>query len=606
MSSFVRLLAYATNYKRHILGNIISNLLMVFFSIVSIPALKPFLDILFDQQDLVLTRPKHITNIDTLLQTLNFHLSKVIITQGKSTALAYTCTFIVLIYFFKNLFRYLSLFCMAPLRNGVVRDIRQQLFQKTLSLPLAYFSQQRKGDLLSRVTADVQEIEWSILNVLQVVIREPLLLIGSLAFMFYISLKLSIFVFILLLFTAVVIGGIGRALKKQSSKVQSTLGTLVSHLEEGLSGLRIIKAFNAEDYQSTKFGQSNNQYKRLLDRLLWRRDLSSPLSEFLGISTVAVLIWYGFSEVQAGALSSSTFIVFLYAFFSVIEPAKRFSKAFYNIQKGIAAVERVETILDAPNEIEEKTNAQPIPSFEDKIEYQNVSLQYENNSEAAVKDFNLSIPKGKIVALVGASGSGKSTLINLLPRFYDVSSGAIQIDGQNIKDLRLRDLRALMSVVSQEAILFNDSIYNNIVFGLENVTKEDVVAAAKIANAHDFIRATEQGYNTSIGDRGMNLSGGQRQRLTIARAVLRNAPILILDEATSALDSESEQLVQEALVRVMKHRTSIIVAHRLATIQHADEIILMQKGQILERGTHQALLAQAGEYQKLVTLQSLG
>lgn len=601
----MRLLAYATNYKVNILGNIISNLLMVFFSIVSIPALKPFLDILFDQQDLVLEAPEQITNLDTLIQSLNFQLSQIIITQGKSAALAYTCIAIVCIYFFKNLFRYLSLFFMAPLRNGVVRDIRQQLFQKTLDLPLAYFSQQRKGDLLSRVTADVQEIEWSILNVLQVIVREPLLLIGSLAFMFYISMKLSIFVFILILFTALVIGGIGRVLRKQSKEVQSTLGTLVSQLEEGLSGLRIIKAFNAETYQSEKFGATNNQYKKLLDRLLWRRDLSSPLSEFLGISTVAVLIWYGFSEVQAGALSSSTFIVFLYAFFSVIEPAKRFSKAFYNIQKGIAAVERVEAVLDAPNTIAEKSNAIQIDDFKDKIEYKNVSLQYENASDWAVENINLSIPKGRVVALVGASGSGKSTLINLLPRFYDVTNGGVFIDGNNIKELRLKDLRGLMSTVSQEAILFNDTIYNNIVFGMENVGKAAVIEAAKIANAHDFILASEQGYDTNIGDRGMNLSGGQRQRLTIARAVLRNPPILILDEATSALDSESEQLVQEALLRIMQNRTTIVVAHRLATIQHADEIILLQNGHILERGTHQELLQMGGEYQKLVALQSL-
>ena len=457
---------------------------------------------------------------------------------------------------------------------------------------------------MSRITADVQEIEWSILNALESLFREPIIIVLSLIFMLYVSPTLTGFVFVLMLFSAVIIGGIGRTLRKSSSKVQERLGSIVSIVEEAISGLRIIKGFNAEKYQENKFNRENNDYRRMQTRMLWRRDLASPLSEFLGIAVVSVLLWFGARMVFKGSIEASTFISFLYAFFSVLNPAKAFSRGLYDVQRGIAAMQRVEHILHAPIVVEEKPDAQAFTEFKKSIEYRNVSFNYRGD-ESVLKNINLNIHKGKLIALVGASGAGKSTMADLLPRFYDVTEGGIFIDGINIKDLSLRDLRQQLGIVSQEAILFNDTIYNNIVFGMENITPEDVERAAKIANAHNFILATENGYQTNIGDRGSKLSGGQRQRLTIARAVLKNPPILILDEATSALDSESEKLVQEALLNLMKDRTSMVIAHRLSTVQHADEIIVMRAGQIVERGSHAELLEKNGEYRKLVELQAM-
>jgi subfamily B ATP-binding cassette protein MsbA len=415
---------------------------------------------------------------------------------------------------------------------------------------------------------------------------------------------MTLFVLVLLAFTGLVIGRIGKMLKRQSRKVQERLGLLVSMMEEGISGLRIIKGFNAEKFQANHFKQENNEYRRLLVRLLWRKDLSSPLTEFLGVTTVAALIWYGYSEVQKGILTVPTFFSMLYAFFSMIEPAKKFASAFYNVQKGMAAVERIDSVRQADLKIFEKPGAQPVHELREVIEYRNVSFTYGNSNKSALHQINLIIPRGRIIALVGVSGAGKSTLVDLLPRFHDVEEGEILIDGANIKDLRLKDLRSLMGLVTQEPVLFNDTIFNNIAFGLEDIQKEAVEQAARIAYAHEFILQTAQGYDTVIGDRGMKLSGGQRQRLTIARAVLANPPILILDEATSALDSESERLVQDALDALMKNRTSIVIAHRLSTVQHADEIVVMKDGKIIERGTHEELIRQEGEYEKLVELQS--
>jgi ABC-type multidrug transport system fused ATPase/permease subunit len=586
MNSFWRLLTRLKNYRLNVILSVVSNILMAVFTIISIPLLQPFLEILFEQTEAVNERPEWRLDLSSIVQSAQFYLSQLIEQQGRETALIYVCIAIVTTFFLKNLFRYLALFFLAPVRNGVIRDIRQQVFEKLMHLPLGYFSEERKGDIMSRITTDVQEVEASILNVLEAFFREPLIIAGALFFMIYVSPSLTVFVFILILFTAIVIGGIGRTLKKTSAVVQEKLGTLVSIIEEALSGLRIIKGFNAESYQESKFNTENNDYRHILTRLLWRRDLSSPLSEFLGISVVAVLLWYGSRLVFNGQLEASTFIVFIFAFYNVIEPAKSFSKAFYNIQKGIAAVQRVEKVLDAQSNITEQPDARPIQTLQTGITYQNVSFAYRNMDGPVLQQINLDIEKGKVIALVGPSGAGKSTLVDLLPRFFDVSEGQILIDGVDIREYKIQDLRALMGIVSQEAILFNDSIYNNIVFGKKNVSKEQVVHAAKIANAHDFITATENGYDTNIGDRGMKLSGGQRQRLTIARAILKNPPILILDEATSSLDSESEKLVQEALVQLMQERTSIVIAHRLSTIQHADEIIVLKDGRIIERGTH--------------------
>lgn len=602
------LLKYLGKYRKLVSLNILSNLLMVFFNIFSIPMLIPFLEILFGQKELVTERePVGLEGgaIQSLIHNFNYELSQIIIENGKEQALIYLCLGIVFIFFFKNMFRYLAVFFIAPVRNGIVRDIRQKVFDKILVLPLSYFSDEKKGDIMSRVTVDVQEIENSILNVVETVIREPLMIIGALTFMIYMSPSLTFFVFFLLLFTAIVIGGIGKTLKRKSSKVLTKLGSIVSTLEESLSGLRIIKAFNAEEHQSERFAKENNDYRELMTRLWRRSDLSSPLSEFMGISVVTVLIWYGFKEVNSGAISVAAFIAFLYAFFTIIEPAKKFSSAFYKIQKGIAAVDRVESILKAENNIADNSAAQSFDHFSSEVEFKDLSFFYRKEDGNVVKNINFKIPIGKTVALVGSSGAGKSTLADLLPRFYDVSEGAILIDGIDIREIKLNDLRAQMGIVSQEAILFNESIFNNITFGKKGISEEQVIAAAKIANAHDFIMETESGYQTNIGDRGMKLSGGQRQRLTIARAVLKDPPILILDEATSALDSESEKLVQQALEKLLENRTSLVIAHRLSTIQHADEILVMKEGQIIERGTHAELLAQGGEYRKLVALQTV-
>ncbi len=606
MKSFWRLLAYLKNYQTNVALAVLSNVLTALFTVFSIPLLIPFFEILFDRAELTTAPPAAALSFSNALEHFNYSFSQMIITEGKETVLAYVCITIVSVYLLRNLFRYLALFFMAPVRNGVIRDLRKELYDQVLTLPLAYFGEERKGDLMARLTSDVQEVEASILNTLEAVFREPLIIIGALSFMVYVSPGLTVFVFILIVFTGVVIGGLGKRLKRTSAEVQNRLGHLISLVEEGLGGLRIIKGFAAEDYQRDKFAQANNEYRNLLTRLLWRRDLASPLSEFLGISTVAVLLWYGSRQVFSGALDAETFITFIFAFYNVIDPAKNLSKATSNIQRGIGAFERVEGLLDAKNTLPEAADARALSSFEEAIVYRDVSFRYNEVEGAVLSHIDLTIEKGKVIALVGASGAGKSTLVDLLPRFYDVTEGGIFIDGVDVREYQLKSMRQQMGIVSQEAILFNDTIYNNIVFGLEgDIQPQQVEQAARIANAHEFIVATEQGYQTNIGDRGSKLSGGQRQRLTIARAILRNPPILILDEATSALDSESEQLVQQALTELMKGRTAIVIAHRLSTVQHADEIIVMSQGRIIERGSHQVLMQGKGEYRKLVALQGL-
>ncbi len=577
---------------------------MAIFTVISVPALIPFLYILFGAETAALEEPAWEWKTNSAIEYGKYHLSVFIEQEGREKVLLFVCLGFVILFFLKNLFRYLSRFFMAPVRNGIARDLRTQVFRKILYLPLSFFSEEKKGDILSRISVDIQEVESSILNVLEVIFREPVIMVGCLLFMISISPSLTLFVFILILFTAFIIGGIGKTLKKTSGKAQSRLGRIVSIVEETIGGLRIIKGFNAEEYQLQKFDRQNNNYRSLLTNLIRRRDLSSPLSEFLGITVVSLLLWYGAKQVFSGQLSADTFFTFLFAFYNVIAPAKNFSNASYNIQKGIAAVERVEMILDADISIQDPVTPVALPVFSKSIEYRNITFAYNEEEGNVLKDVSFSVPKGGIVAFVGASGAGKSTLADLLPRFYDLEKGAIFIDGENIKNFKLKDLRSLMGIVSQDAILFNDTIYNNIAFGNENVTLEQVQKAARIANAHEFILATENGYQTNVGDRGVKLSGGQRQRLTIARAVLRNPPILILDEATSALDSESEKAVQASLLQVMEGRTSVVIAHRLSTIQHADEIIVMKDGEIIERGNHSSLFEKGGEYKKLVALQA--
>ncbi len=603
MSSFWRLMSYIKNYQRNVVLNVVCNVFMAAFTVISIPAIIPLLQIIFETEASVTEAPQG-TGLANALAYGKYYVSQLIVENGRENTLIYICVGIVILFFFKNLFRYLSLFFMAPVRNGIVRDIRQNIFNKMLVLPLAYFSEAQKGDLMARISADVQEVEWSILNVLEAVFREPLIIVGCLVYMILLSPSLTLFVFVLLLFTGFVIGGVSKTLKRESGKAQAKLGRLVSIVEEALSGLRIIKGFNAEGYQRNKFLKENNEYRNILTNILWRRDLSSPLSEFLGITVVSVLLWYGSKKVFSMEMDAEEFFSFLFAFFNIINPAKSFSSAYYNIQKGIAAAERAESILDADIEIYEKANARKITAFEHSIEYKAVSFKYANSERNVLDKINLKLTRGKVVALVGASGAGKSTLVDLLPRFYDVNEGEILVDGVDLREYDLKSLRALMGIVSQEAILFNDTIYNNIVFGMKDITEEEVIQAAKIAHAHEFIEAMEDGYQSNIGDRGNKLSGGQRQRITIARAVLKNPPILILDEATSALDSASEKLVQKALNYLMQGRTAIVIAHRLSTIQHADEILVMQDGKIIERGSHEGLLKQGGSYRKLVQLQA--
>jgi len=601
MGGFNRLLARIKKYRKYFVLSIGSNIMLSIFTVFSIPLLIPFFQMLFESTPPV-TSPPESGDINLWI---NYYLSDIVVQFGREHALIVVCLVMIGVFFLKNVFRYLALYFMAPLRNGIIYDIRKELFDKYLELPLSFYSNEKKGTLLSSMTTDVQEIEWSILNVIEVIFKSPIIMAGSIIFMLYVSPQLTLFVFVLMIFTVVVIGSISKTLKAESSKVQTKVGELTSTLEETLGGIRIIKGFRAESYQSNKFDNENVSFRNILTRLLWRRDLSGPISEFLGISVVTVLLWYGSLLVFEETLAPETFFAFVFAFYQVIEPAKSFASAYYNIQKGLAALERVDRVLFTSNSVLESSNPIKKLSFEDKISFENLSFKYNDEGENILSNINLDIKKGQIVALVGASGAGKSTLVDMLPRFYDPISGRVTIDGLDIRDVLFSDLRGLFGLVSQEAILFHDSIRNNITFGQE-ADDQAILNAAQVANAHDFISVLPQGFDTVIGDRGMKLSGGQRQRLTIARAVLRNPPILILDEATSALDSESEKLVQDALSKLMKGRTSIVIAHRLSTIQNADLIVVLDKGEIVEQGTHQVLLENGTYYKKLVNMQSMG
>ena len=600
-----RLLRYYAPYRKLLAIAVLCNLLMSLFMVISIPVLQPFLQILFSSGEGGGAPAGPVTPMGGLESRINLFFSQLIENQGREQALFIVCLFLVGVFLGKNLFRYLSLYFLAPVRNGIVRDLRLRLVDKILTLPLSYFSEARKGDLMSRISADVQEVEWSIVGVVESVAREPIVILGSVAFMVYVSPGLLVFVLALMLFSGLVIGGVGRSLRRQSGAAQSRLGLIGSLVEETLGGLRIIKGFNAEAWQRTRFARESAHYVHTMNGLYRRRDLASPLSEFLGIGAVSVVLWFGARQVFTGEISAATFLTFMYAFYNVIEPAKHLTSASYSIRKGMGALERVQAVLDADVAIRDAPDAREIKHFTDRVEFKNVSFHYQNTERAALTELSLTIARGQIVALVGASGAGKSTIADLLPRFYDVTDGQILVDGQDVRDLRLQDLRGLMGIVSQEAILFNDTVRSNIAFGSEHATDVAIEAAAKAANAHEFIVAMPGGYDTDIGDRGSKLSGGQRQRLTIARALLRNPPILILDEATSALDSESEKLVQVALDRLLRNRTALVIAHRLSTVQHADEIVVLEAGRIVERGTHAFLMQNGQYYRKLVELQAL-
>lgn len=613
MKNIFGVLQYIKGYWRYAILNIVFNILSAAFSLFSIAMLFPFLQVLFSNDSkkmdeiVRLGKPELHLSSESIVNNINYILAKDIEAHGQIHALVGICLFIVVTIFFKNLFRYLGMFFIAPIRNGVVKDMRNNLFQKILVLPLSYYSDERKGAIMSHMTADVREVEWSIMNSLEMIFREPIAIIISLILMVLMSWELTVLAFVLLPITGVFIGRIGKSLKRTSTKEKEKTGLLLSIMEETLGGLRIIKAFNAENNIKQKFEEENNAYTRLMVKAYRKVDLSSPLSEFTGITVFVVILYVGGKMVlgEHPTMNGAVFITYLALFSQLIAPAKAFTTAYYNIQKGLASTERINKILNAEVTIKDPVHPQPLNRFEKEIEYKNVSFAYRTNEVGWVlNNINLKIAKGKTVALVGQSGSGKTTMADMLPRFYDPTHGEILIDGISIKDAKLSDVRALMGIVTQESILFNDTVFNNIAFGMENVTEEQVIEAAKIANAHEFIAHMPQGYHTNIGDRGSKLSGGQRQRMSIARAVLKNPPILILDEATSALDTESERLVQDALNKLMKNRTSVVIAHRLSTIQHADEIIVMQKGEIIERGTHVELIAKNGAYHRLHELQS--
>lgn len=602
------ILSYLKPYTSLLLLNLLSNGLSVLFSLVSLTMVIPFLQLLFDKQRLVENPPSFAFSPEWVIGWFNYLFSQVIVLQGKPAALIWVCGVVVLVFFLKNLFRFGAGYFMAYIRNGVVRDVRSRVFAKILSLPISYFSEKRKGDLITRLSADVQEIESSVVGIMEVTIREPLTAFVYLGAMFFISIKLSLFVLLVLPFMAFIIGRIGRSLRRKSHKAQTRLSLLLSVLDETLSGMRVIKGFRAEAAQTRRFETENNAHRQLATAILQRREASSPLSEFLSICVVALTLYTGGMMVlaQDGQLSADTFIGFMLIFSQIIQPAKLFTSALFQLQKGMASMERVNEILEQEAAVYELPNAFPLPHFAQQIEFRNVSFAYEQRT--ILDNINIVLPKGQTLALVGASGAGKSTLADLLPRFYDPTQGTVLIDGQDISKVRLNDLRQHIGIVTQDPVLFNDTVFNNIAFGMSEMVKEEqVIAAAKVANAHEFITNLEQGYQTNIGDRGCRLSGGERQRLTIARAVLRNPPILILDEATSSLDAEAEKQVQDALYRLLENRTALVIAHRLATVQHADQIVVLNQGRVAETGTHESLMNQTnGLYRRLVELQTIG
>ncbi|HAH58354.1 MAG: ABC transporter ATP-binding protein [Lentimicrobiaceae bacterium] len=606
MRNLIKVIRYAYPYWGYALLNVLFNILGVIFSVFSLAGVIPLLNILFQREAGVTSPPPLSLSFDAIKDNLYYQVGNFVATYGELRALAYICAGLIIAFFFKNLFRYLAMYYIAVVRNGVVRDMRDSLYHKAMILPLGYYSEQKKGDIISRMTADVQEVEWSVMSSLEMLFRDPITIVVYLVTLFIMNAELTLMVLILLPVSGLLIGRIGRSLKRTSTKGQQKMGELLSVIEESLSGLRIIKAFNAIGWASENFKSINHRYAQLMIQLYRKRDLASPLSEFLGIAVSAFVIWYGGKIILSGdsGMDAAIFIAYIAFFSQIINPIKSLSSALYNVQKGGASVDRINQVLNASEVITQKPDALPIHSFNEKIEYRNVSFRYQQ--EEVLHSVNLVVPKGKTIALVGASGSGKSTMADLLPRFYDVTGGEILIDGIPIRDLVISDVRALMGIVSQETILFNGTVAENIAFGLSNVTPQAVTDAAKVANAHEFIMQMPEGYQTNIGDRGIKMSGGQRQRLSIARAVLRNPPILILDEATSALDTESERLVQEALINLMQNRTSLVIAHRLSTIQFADEIIVMQHGNIAERGNHNELMAKGGVYKRLHDLQMLG
>ena len=604
--NFKKIIPFAKKFKGHIFWNVFFNVLYALFSTLSFVALFPLMEVLFKMNEVVTELPKYegIWKIATYgKQYLQYYITKLSAENGPQYALLLTVALVISTFLFKNLFNYLASQHLTKVKNGVLRDLREKMYDKIISLPISYYSEKRKGDVMARMLGDVNEVQNSFFMVLELIVKEPLTIVFAIIAMMRISLELTLFVFIFIPISGFIISKIGKSLKSKSQNAQKENGFLISVVEESLGGLKVVKSYNSERYFKTIFNNSIDRLLRLNNSIGKKNNLASPMSEFMGIVTIAILLWYGGNLVLVDkSLNGALFIVYLGLAYNILTPAKAISKASYAVKNGLAAAERVFEILEVENTITNKPNAIIKESFTEKISINNINFRYAE--ENVLKNFSLEIPKGKTVALVGQSGSGKSTIANLLTRFYDVQEGTVKIDGIDIKDMTLESLRDLMGLVTQDSILFNDSIKNNIRLGKQDATDEEIIAALKVANAYEFVKDLPNGIETNIGDAGGKLSGGQKQRLSIARAVLKNPPIMILDEATSALDTESEKFVQVALENMMQNRTSIVIAHRLSTIQKADKIVVMQKGEIVEQGTHDELLALNGTYSKLVMMQS--
>lgn len=608
MSYFRKILQFAKPYRRYAVLNIISNVFYALFSTLAFISFIPMLKVLFQEEEPILVEPTWdggLSNLkDFASDYANFFLNQRVEEYGQISALIVICITVVILFFLKNFFNYTALYFIASLRNGMLKDIRDSIYGKITELPISYFSEKRKGDFISRITSDVQVIQTSFLSMLELFVKEPLTLLFTLVAMLALSLKLTIFVFVFLPISGLLISSIGKKLKAKSNEAQEENAHFLSVVEETLSSLKIIKGFNAEKRFRTYFGQSTSRLNKILNSLLHRQNLASPMSEFLGVVVITVILWFGGKMVLIDeTLDASTFIGFLVLAYNILTPAKAISKANYSIQKGNASAERILSILEVDSTVKDKPDASDLESFEKEVRVDHINFAYEK--ENVLKDFSMTVKKGQTIALVGQSGSGKSTIANLVTRFYDVGEGAISVDGYDIRDITKKSLRNLTGLVTQDSILFNDTVRNNVLLGKPDATDKEIEGALKIANAWDFINDLPEKLSTNIGDSGNKLSGGQKQRLSIARAVLKNPPIMVLDEATSALDTESEKLVQKALDNMMQNRTSIVIAHRLSTIQNADNIIVMQRGEIVEQGKHQELIDKKGTYKKLVEMQSL-